>query len=81
MTKTLTIGMATYDDFDGVFFSVQAIRMYHKEILDDIEIVIVDNNPGGNTVIQSQISQTRLRIILLFVILWPVNGKAQLSEI
>jgi hypothetical protein len=40
--------MATYDDFDGVFFSIQALRMYHKEILDDIEIIIIDNNPGGD---------------------------------
>jgi hypothetical protein len=48
MKKKLTIGMATYDDFDGVFFSIQALRMYHKEILDDIEIIIIDNNPGGD---------------------------------
>lgn len=39
----LTIGMATYDDFDGVFYSVQALRMYHD--LDECEIVVVDNNP------------------------------------
>lgn len=39
--------MATHDDYDGVFFSIQSIRMYHKEILDDIEFVIVDNNPNG----------------------------------
>lgn len=47
MSKTLTIGMATHDDFDGVFFSIQALRMYHPEILDDIEIIIIDNNPDG----------------------------------
>ena len=47
MSKTLTIGMATYDDFDGVFFSIQSLRMYHPEILNEIEIVIVDNNPNG----------------------------------
>ena len=41
----LTIGMATYDDYDGVYFTVQAIRLYHPEILDDAQIVIVDNNP------------------------------------
>lgn len=43
----LTIGMATYDDFDGVFFSTQAIFMYHKEILPYVEIIIVDNNPDS----------------------------------
>ena len=41
MTR-LTIGMATYDDYDGVFFSVQAIRMYHPEITDQIELLVID---------------------------------------
>lgn len=45
--KFLTIGMATYDDYDGVFFTVQAIRLYHPEILADIEILVVDNHPQG----------------------------------
>ena len=45
--KKLCIGMATYDDYDGVYFSVQAIRMYHPEVLEDTEIVVVDNNPSG----------------------------------
>lgn len=35
--------MATYDDFDGVFFTVQSARIHHPEIT---EIVIIDNNPG-----------------------------------
>jgi len=43
----LCIGMATYDDYDGVYFSVQAIRLYHPEILDQIEFVVLDNNPTG----------------------------------
>lgn len=46
--KKLTIGMATYDDYDGVYFTIQSIRMYHKEVLNDIEFVIIDNNPSGN---------------------------------
>ena len=45
--KTLTIGMATYDDYDGVYFSVQAIRLYHPEVSDNTEIVIIDNQPDG----------------------------------
>lgn len=43
--RKLTIGMATHDDFDGLYFSIQNIRMFHKEVLNDIEFVIVDNNP------------------------------------
>src|SRR5262245_29501083 len=31
--KKLTVGMATYDDYDGVYFTLQAIRLYHREAL------------------------------------------------
>ena len=37
----LTIGMATYDDFDGVYFTLQALRLYQD--LSDTEILVVDN--------------------------------------
>ena len=47
VAKRLTIGMATYDDFDGTYFTVQAIRLYHPEVADDIEILIIDNHPEG----------------------------------
>lgn len=43
----LTIGMSTYDDFDGVYFSVQAIRLYHPEVTADTEILVIDNHPDG----------------------------------
>lgn len=46
--KKLTIGMATHDDFDGVYFTIQSIRMHHPEVLNDIEFVIIDNNPSSN---------------------------------
>ena len=41
--------MCTYDDFDGVYFSLQALRMYHGHIVnnEDVEILIIDNNPTG----------------------------------
>ena len=45
--KSLTIGMATYDDYDGVYFSVMAIRLFHPEVTDETEIVVVDNHPDG----------------------------------
>ena len=37
--------MCTFDDFDGVYFTIQSIRMYHSEVLDDIEFLVIDNNP------------------------------------
>lgn len=43
----LTIGMATHDDYDGVYFSVMSIVLYHQDVLDDIEILIIDNNPNS----------------------------------
>lgn len=43
----MTIGMATYDDYDGVYFSLQAIRFYHPEILEAVEFVVIDNHPNG----------------------------------
>jgi hypothetical protein len=45
--RKLTIGMATYDDYDGVYFTVQALRLYHPEILDDTNFVVIDNHPDG----------------------------------
>ncbi len=45
--RRLTIGMATYDDYDGVYFSVMAIRLFHPEVTDLTEIIVIDNNPGG----------------------------------
>lgn len=38
----ITVGMATYDDYDGVYFTVQSLRLYHPLVT---EIIIVDNNP------------------------------------
>jgi hypothetical protein len=43
----LTIGMATFDDYDGVFFSIHAIRMFHPEVLPYIDFLVIDNHPTG----------------------------------
>jgi Glycosyl transferase family 2 len=37
----LTIGMPTYNDFNGVYFTIQALRLYHD--LRDTELLVVDN--------------------------------------
>ncbi len=39
--------MATYDDYDGVYFTLQGIRLFHPEIAGEIEIIVVDNHPDG----------------------------------
>jgi hypothetical protein len=45
--KQLCIGMAAYDDYDGVYFSAMAIRLYHPEIAAETEILVIDNHPRG----------------------------------
>ncbi|WP_413993344.1 glycosyltransferase [Labrys okinawensis] len=45
--KRLSIGMATYDDYDGVYFTLQALRLYHPEVAGEVEFIVVDNNPDG----------------------------------
>ncbi|HEX3879268.1 MAG TPA: glycosyltransferase [Bryobacteraceae bacterium] len=45
--KSLTIGMATYDDYDGVYFTIQSIRLFHPDIADEVEFLVVDNHPDG----------------------------------
>jgi len=47
MRPRLTIGMATYDDFKGVKWTVQNLRINHADTLRDCELLIVDNNPGS----------------------------------
>jgi hypothetical protein len=41
----LSIGFPAADDFDGLYFSTQALRVYHADVMRDSEIVVVDNNP------------------------------------
>lgn len=40
-----SVGMATYDDFDGVWFSVMSLLAHHAEHV--AEVLVIDNNPGG----------------------------------
>jgi hypothetical protein len=37
----LTVGMATYNDFNGVYFTLQALRLYHD--VRDVELLVIDN--------------------------------------
>ncbi len=41
----VAFGMATHGDYDGVYFTVQALHLYHPEILERAEILILDNAP------------------------------------
>ncbi len=42
----LTIGMATYDDFHGVYFTIQSLRSFFPITrTSEIEFIVIDNNP------------------------------------
>lgn len=48
--KLLTIGCAVYDDYDGVFFTIQSLRMYHSICNSSkVEFVVLDNNPKSSS--------------------------------
>lgn len=39
---TLTVGMAHFDDYDGLYFTIQSIRSHQTQ---DVELIVVDNSP------------------------------------
>lgn len=43
----LTCGMAHYEDYDGVAFTIQSLRLSEPELMDRVEFLVVDNNPNG----------------------------------
>jgi hypothetical protein len=45
--RRLTVGMATYDDYDGVYFTIQSIRFHNPDLEGQLEFVVIDNNPAG----------------------------------
>jgi len=45
--KKLTIGSAVYDDFDGIYFSFQSLRLNNQDILNDLDLIVIDNNPDS----------------------------------
>jgi len=44
MKRPVTIGMATYNDFDGVYLTIMSALHQHGEEFD-LKFVVVDNNP------------------------------------
>lgn len=42
----LTITMATHDDYDGVYFTIQSLRLHHA-LPEGTEFLVLDNNPDS----------------------------------
>jgi glycosyltransferase involved in cell wall biosynthesis len=61
----ITIGMPCHDDFEGVYFSVQALSLYHAEVMACAEILVIDNDPDDD-----QGRQTKD-----FITSWVRNGR------
>jgi hypothetical protein len=49
MKPKLTIGFPVFRDFDGLYFSACDIPLTHPEIADDVEIIVVDNDPDPSS--------------------------------
>lgn len=46
--ERLTIGMAVYEDFDGVYFTIQSMRAHNPDVdWSRVEFMVVDNCPEG----------------------------------
>lgn len=46
--KKLTIGIPTYNDYSGLYFTINSLRLYHPITnTEEIEIIILDNNPNS----------------------------------
>ncbi|MFB1047339.1 glycosyltransferase [Streptomyces chrestomyceticus] len=43
----LTVGICTYDDFDGAWFTIASLLVHHAEVMRDAEILLIDNHPEG----------------------------------
>lgn len=43
----LTLGFACFDDYLGVWPTIQANRMLHADVMRDVEILVVDNHPSS----------------------------------
>jgi len=44
---TVTIGIATYDDFDGAWFTINSLYLHHPEVMEVAEVVLIDNRGNG----------------------------------
>ena len=39
--------MATHQDFDGAYFTLQSLRVHHVDAIDECELLVVDQSPDS----------------------------------
>jgi hypothetical protein len=74
-----TIGFATFNDFDGAWFTIQALRLYHSECMADTEILVVDNNPILNQDGQRIVNPHTIALMQMFPQPDPRQGGAMVG--
>ena len=45
--RKLTIGMIVSDDWDGFYFTIQSLREFHAESMNNVEFVIINTNSNS----------------------------------
>src|SRR5919112_2875834 len=70
----LTIGMPTYNDYNGVYFTLQSLRLYQD--LRDTELLVVDNYgcPATKELVEGWVHGAR------YVLATEVRGTAAAKE-
>lgn len=69
---SLSIGMATYDDYHGCYFTLKALRLYHQF---DGELIVVDNNPSSRH--GSMLKDLCMKLDVKYVPFSDVEGTTQ----
>lgn len=76
MGKKLTIGIPTYRDYDGLYFTLVSLRLYHDlgKACCDHEIIVLDNDPNWEhaEIVRGLCERVRARYI-------PIDYKASTS--
>lgn len=57
----LTVGMAVAGDFDGAYFTLRALDLYHPHLRGRVEWLVVDNAPGAGQLNGTRTTSTRLQ--------------------
>jgi hypothetical protein len=52
--KKLTIGIPTHNDYDGLYFTIMSLKLYHPFLrTDEVEFVVIDNDPDNKKIADS----------------------------
>jgi hypothetical protein len=66
MRPKLTVGMAHFRDYNGVWFTIQNLRTAHPELMEQVEFVVIDNDDPN---------QEDSRMVRQFTDYAPANGR------